>query len=128
MEKELEYIKLKVDWYKSIYPWILAMVIGNTTLIQFIFTNQELRKPITFILIVSNVLLLITLLCMWYAALALIHRLEEPYKSKNYLLRILSWTFVGARSEAFFGNVAAGCLGGGVASFCAALVVIYLKT
>jgi len=36
MDTELEYIKLKVDWYKSLYPWNLAIIVGSVTFGRFV--------------------------------------------------------------------------------------------
>jgi hypothetical protein len=41
MNNELEYIKLKVDWYKSTFPWILTLVAGAVTFARSINSNSK---------------------------------------------------------------------------------------
>lgn len=128
MEKKLEYIKLKVELYKSTYPWIIAMVAGNLGFIQFINVNHQIRNPlITLLSITSIIFLIITLISEWYVAFILIQSLEEkePFKSKSRLLNFFLWKPRGANWELAFDGMASFCLGGGVAAFCAAILILY---
>lgn len=120
MDKELEYIKLKVDWYKSMFPWMLAMIAGSLTFIQFIKEHKE-RDIMTVLLVITVVLLLLTLLTSWFAALALIHRLEDPYKTKSKLLNMFLWVPKGAKWEMVFGVIGSSCFGLAIAAFLSAL-------
>ena len=123
-DRELDFIKLKVDWYKSVFPWILAMVVGAVTFASSIKLEQHLILRFVFaLLLLSIVLLLFTLLSCWYASLALIHRLEEPYKSK---LKLINWFFsapVGTRWETFYAALANVSLGAGLVLFVSALII-----
>ena len=123
-DRELDFIKLKVDWYKSVFPWILAMVVGAVTFANSIRLEQHLILRFVFaLLLLSIVLLLFTLLSCWYASLALIHRLEEPYKSKS---KLINWFFsapVGIRWETFYAALANVCLGTGLILFVSALII-----
>jgi hypothetical protein len=124
MNSELEFIKLKVDWYKSVFPWVLAMVAGALTFANSINTKNESAHEVLILLVASIVLLLVALITMWYAALALIHRLEPPpYKTKSRFLNLLFWVPHGFKSEMAFASVANFSLGGGLAAFAAALVI-----
>ncbi|MCH4811205.1 hypothetical protein [Vreelandella neptunia] len=40
MDRELEYIKLKVDWYKSIYPWYVAILAGQVAFLRTIDVEE----------------------------------------------------------------------------------------
>jgi len=53
MDTELEYIKLKVDWYKSLYPWNLAIIVGSVTFGRFV--SGDYRELILSLIIVSVV-------------------------------------------------------------------------
>ena len=105
MNKELEFIKLKVDWYKSAFPWVLAMVVGAVTFARTIDVEHEFRSEVLFFVILSVVLLLVALICTWFAALTLIHRLEEPYKTKSRFLNLIIWVPHGSNWEAIFGVI-----------------------
>lgn len=123
-DRELDFIKLKVDWYKSVFPWILAMVVGAVTFASSIKLEQHLILRFVFaLLLLSIVLLLFALLSCWYASLALIHRLEEPYKSQ---FKLINWFFsapVGTRWETFYAALANVCLGAGLVLFVSALII-----
>lgn len=123
MDKELEYIKLKVDWYKSVFPWVLGMVVGAVTFARSIDSKNAASPLVLPLLLLSVVLLLGALLTIWFAALALIHRLEEPYKYKSEFLNLLLWVPSGSRWEVVFGAMAAVCLGGGLSAFVCALAI-----
>jgi len=122
LDRELEYIKLKVDWYKSVFPWTLAMVVGAVTFMGSINQNNPSRYLILTFLILSVVFLLGALLSTWYAALALIHRLEEPYRTKSKLMNRLLWVPHTTKGEAFFASAASVCLGAGQSAFVCALI------
>jgi len=122
-DKELDFIKLKVDWYKTVFPWILAMVVGAVTFANSIKEDRLILRFVFALLLLSIVLLLFTLLSCWYASLALIHRLEEPYKSKS---KLINWFFsapVGTRWETFYAALANVCLGTGLILFVSALII-----
>ncbi len=122
-DRELDFIKLKVDWYKTVFPWILAMVVGAVTFANSIKEDRPILRFVFALLLLSIVLLLFTLLSCWYASLALIHRLEEPYKSKS---KLINWFFsapVGTRWETFYAALANVCLGTGLMLFVSALVI-----
>jgi hypothetical protein len=120
-DRELEYIKLKVDWYKTAFPWILAMVVGAVSLAGAIKDNPSSDFILT-ILISSVVFLLAALISTWYASLALIHRLEESYKTNSKLLNRFLWVPHGTKWETVFATTASMCLGAGLASFVGALI------
>ena len=124
-DRELDFIKLKVDWYKTVFPWILAMVVGAVTFANSIKLEQQrlILRFVFALLLLSIILLLITLLSCWYASLALIHRLEEPYKSKS---KLINWFFsapVGIGWETFYAALANVCLGTGLLLFVSALII-----
>ena len=123
MDKELEYIKLKVDWYKSIFPWVLAMVVGAATFAQSVDPKSSMAPLVRPLLILAVCFLVGALLTSWYAALALIHRLEPPYKYKTKFLNSLLWLPHGPKSEMVFATLAGACLGAGLSCFVGALVV-----
>ena len=128
MDKELEYIKLKVDWYKSVFPWILAMVVGAVTFAKSIDPNNGQSSVVLTLLLLSVVLLLGALLTSWFAALALIHRLEAPHKYKSGFLNFLLWQPHGPKSEMVFGTMTAVCLVGGLSTFVCALGIYAAKS
>lgn len=122
-DRELDFIKLKVDWYKTVFPWILAMVVGAVTFASSIKVEHPILRFVFALLLLSIVLLLFTLLSCWYASLALIHRLEEPLKTKS---KLLNWFFsapVGTRWETFYAALANVCLGTGLLLFISALII-----
>lgn len=122
VDKELEFIKLKVDWYKSVFPWILAMVIGAVTVTGSISPQNVFHDLALTWLFVSIAFLVLTLIFCWYAALALIHRLEEPYKTKWSVLNWLIWVPHGAQWEVVCGSLAGVCLATGVTTFILGLI------
>jgi hypothetical protein len=122
VDRELEYIKLKVDWYKSAFPWTLAMVVGAVTFMGSINQNSPSRYLILTFVILSVVFLLGALLSTWYATLALIHRLEEPYRTNSKLLNRFLWVPHNAKWEAVFASAASVCLGAGQSAFVCALI------
>jgi hypothetical protein len=122
-DRELDFIKLKVDWYKSVFPWILAMVVGAVTFASSIKFEHPILRFVFALLLLSIVLLLFTLLSCWYASLALIHRLEEPLKTKS---KLVNWFFsapVGTRWETFYAALANVSLGAGLVLFLSALII-----
>ena len=123
-DRELDFIKLKVDWYKSVFPWILAMVVGAVTFANSIKLEQHLILRFVFaLLLLAIVLLLFALLSCWYASLALIHRLEEPLKTKS---KLFNWFFsapVGIRWETYYAILANVSLVTGLLIFVSALVI-----
>ena len=122
-DRELDFIKLKVDWYKTVFPWVLAMVVGAVTFANSIKGEHPMLRFVFVLLLLSIVLLLFTLLSCWYASLALIHRLEEPLKTKS---KLLNWFFsapVGTRWETFYAALANICLGTGLLLFVSALII-----
>ena len=121
MDRELEYIKLKVDWYKSIFPWILAMVVGAVSFAHSIDPKNQSRPLVLTFLFFSVVFLLGSLLASWYAAVALIHRLEEPYKYKSAFLNLMMWMPHGTKWEVVFSALNSFCLGAGLGLFVGAL-------
>ena len=122
-DRELDFIKLKVDWYKTVFPWILAMVVGAVTFANSIKLEHLILRFVFALLFLSIVLLLITLLSCWYASLALIHRLEEPLKTKSKLINWFFSAHVGTRWETFYAALANVCLGTGLLLFVSALVI-----
>lgn len=122
MSSELEYIKLKVDWYKYAFSWILAMIVGAVTFARTIDVEHAFGSEVLSFLILSIVLLLMALIATLYAALTLIHRLEEPYKTKSRILNSLLWVPRGSKWEAILGFIADFCWGGGLTAFVLALV------
>ena len=122
-DRELDFIKLKVDWYKTVFPWILAMVVGAVTFANSIKEDRLILRFVFALLLLSIVLLLFTLLSCWYASLALIHRLEEPLKTKS---KLVNWFFsapAGTRWETFYAALANVCLGMGLTLFVSALII-----
>ena len=87
VDRELEYIKLKVDWYKSVFPWILAMVVGALTFAGSLNRDNHPRSALL-LLVLSVLFLFLALVSCWCASLSLINRLEEPYKTK---WKFLNW-------------------------------------
>jgi len=122
-DRELDFIKLKVDWYKTVFPWILAMVVGAVTFANSIKLEHLILRFVFALLFLSIVLLLITLLSCWYASLALIHRLEEPLKTKSKLINWFFSAHVGTRWETFYAALANVCLGTGLLLFVSALII-----
>ena len=122
VDKELEYIKLKVDWYKSVYPWILAMVVGAVTVTGSIRPQNVFHDFALTLLFISIVFLMLTLIFCWYAALTLIHRLEDPYKTKWSVLNLLIWVPHGAKWELVCASLAGVCLVTGVTTFIFGLI------
>ena len=122
-DRELDFIKLKVDWYKSVFPWILAMVVGAVTFTNSIKLEHPILRVVFALLLLSVVLLLFTLLACWYASLALIHRLEEPYKTRSKLLNWFISPPQGTRWETFYAALATVCLGSGLTAFVIALII-----
>lgn len=123
MDRELDYIKLKVDWYKSIFPWILAMIVGAVSLIGSVDPNHGSRPAVLKLLYVSVIFLIGALVFSQYASLALIHRLEKPYKTKSRLLNLLLWMPHGPKWEIVCATLAAACLTWGLMTFIFALAV-----
>jgi len=122
-DRELDFIRLKVDWYKTVFPWILAMVVGAVTFANSLKEDRPILRLVFALLLLSIVLLLFTLLSCWYASLALIHRLEEPLKTKS---KLINWFFsapVGTRWETFYAALANVCLGMGLVLFVSALII-----
>jgi len=122
-DRELDFIRLKVDWYKSVFPWILAMVVGAVTFASSIKGERLILRLVFALLLVSIVLLLFTLFSCWYASLALIHRLEEPLKTKS---KLFNWFFsapVGTKWETYYAILANVSLGMGLLLFVSALIV-----
>ena len=56
-DRELDFIKLKVDWYKSVFPWILAMVVGAVTFANSIKLEQHLILRFVFALLLLSIVL-----------------------------------------------------------------------
>jgi tellurite resistance protein TehA-like permease len=122
-DRELDFIKLKVDWYKSVFPWILAMVVGAVTFANSIKGEHLILRFVFALLLLSIILLLFTLLSCWYASLALIHRLEEPLKTKS---KLFNWFFsapVGIRWETYYAILANVSLVTGLVIFVSALII-----
>lgn len=125
MDKELEFIKLKTDWYKSLYPWNLALIVGSVAFIRVV--EHERSTAVVGFLITSVIFLLLSLIFMGQAALTLIHRLEPPYISQSALFRLLSWIPRGPKWEAFFAFASSICLGAGY-GFLVLGLVLYAAT
>lgn len=123
MDRELEYIKLKVDWYKSISPWLIAMLAGEVAYLSRIsridFYSNFAYKSV----VVSIGCLLVALLLLWQCSLPLIHRLEEPYKPRNLVLRAFLWTPEGKKAEVILGSAMIISFVGAAVTFVGALVV-----
>ena len=122
-DRELDFIRLKVDWYKTVFPWILAMVVGAVTFAGSIKVEHLILRFVFALLLLSIVLLLFSLLSCWYASLALIHRLEEPLKTKSKLINFFFSAPVGTRWETFYAALANVCLGTGLLLFVSALII-----
>ncbi|MEI8673078.1 hypothetical protein P4S52_15635 [Vibrio sp. SA48] len=121
--KELEYIKLKVDWYKSIYPWYLAMLAGEVAFLQKITPEGVSGNFAYYSVVLSICFLSVALLATWQSSLPLIHRLEEPYEPQEDWKKFLLWTPQGRRWEAILASISGACFGGAIATFIAALIV-----
>ena len=122
-DRELEYIKLKVEWYKSAFPWTLAMVVGAVTFMGSINKDSPSRYLIFAFLVLAVVFLLGALISTWYASLALIQRLEEPYRTKSKLLNRFLWVPHSTKWEVVFASLAGICLGAGQSAFVCALIL-----
>ena len=123
MDRELEYIKLKVDWYKSIYPWYLAMLAGEVAFLRGVDTNGENGTFVYYSVLLSISFLSLALITTWQASLPLIHRLENAYAPANPVFKVLVWTPQGAKWEAILASLSGGCFGGAIATFIGALVI-----
>lgn len=121
MKNELEYIKLKVDWFKSLYPWNLALIAGGLAFARFI--EGEYKTLILLFIVTSAVFLIFALMSMGFAALSLIHRLEPPYEPKSKSLKKLFWVPHSRKLEAGLEYFASGCLSIGHAAFIMALII-----
>ena len=122
VDRELEYIKLKVDWYKSVFPWILAMVVGVVTVAGSITPDNAHRRFALHLLFLSIIFLFLALVSCWYASLALIHRLEGPYKTKWAVLNWILWVPHGTKWELVCGSLASICLSAGLTTFICGLI------
>lgn len=123
MNNELDFIKLKVDWYKSAFPWILAMVIGAITFARATDSTTPFGELTLIFLVGATIFLLVALLSTWYAALALIHRLEAPYTTSSRFLNAILWVPHGNKWEMIFGSMASFSLGGGFTAIVIAVMV-----
>jgi len=123
MDREIEFIKLKVDWYKSLFPWVLAMIVGALAFARSLKLENELNIEIFNILITSVIFLLLTILSMSFASQAFIHRLEAPHTVKNRYINLLIKIPHGKEWESFFASFSAISLSIGIGSFIYALTI-----
>ncbi|QNI02274.1 hypothetical protein HXW73_04605 [Halomonas sp. SH5A2] len=123
MDRELEYIKLKVDWYKSIYPWYLAILAGQVAFLRTIDVEEGGGMWVYYTIVVSILFLSLALVFTWQASLPLIHRLESAYEPNNIFLKKLLWTPQGDKWEAVFASLTGACFGFSISTFIVALCI-----
>lgn len=99
------------------------MVVGALTFARAIDTQTVQGALAHNLLVITIVLLFTALLSTWYAALALIHMLEPPYKASSRILNLLVWAPHGNKWEVVCGGIAGCCLGAGLTFFVFAVVV-----